>query len=387
MARHTDSGLADAELVRRSLLGAKEPFAELVTRHWATAVALAARVLGSAELARDAAQEATVSALTGLDQLRSPERFGAWFCGIALNVSRRWLYQLRREIPGLQPDDLACADPGPAEIAAAKDLASRVRDAIATLPSGQRDAVLLFYLQGLSHREAAAELGTSAGAVKARLHQARTNLALRLSPLTDTPEGTTMNQADAPEWIDVSVAEVRRTDDASHPKHLMLLRERGGHRRLAIWIGPAEATAMVISLESVEHPRPMAYSLTASLLAAAGSSVREIRITRLTPPIYYATVLVAGPDGLQEVDARPSDAVNLALVAGVPIRADSRLFGDVQAEHYADALSYPTGTAELAAEFRQLQQDLLRERELPTWKPASGTTEALDTIQPAAKPL
>jgi len=47
-----DSGRSDAELVRQSLLGAKEPFAELVTRHRETAVSLAARVLGSAELAR-----------------------------------------------------------------------------------------------------------------------------------------------------------------------------------------------------------------------------------------------------------------------------------------------------------------------------------------------
>jgi uncharacterized protein len=113
-----------------------------------------------------------------------------------------------------------------------------------------------------------------------------------------------MNQADAPEGIDVSVAEVRRTDDAPHPKHLMLLRERGGDRRLAIWIGPAEATAMVLSLESVEQPRPMPYRLTASLLAVAGSPLREVRITRLTPPIYYATAIVAAPNGPQEVDAR-----------------------------------------------------------------------------------
>jgi len=356
-----DSGRSDAELVRQSLLGAREPFAELVTRHWDTAVALAARVLGSGELARDAAQEATIGALTGLDRLRSPERFGAWFCGIALNVSRRWLHQLRSERPGLQPDDLASDSPGPAEIAEIADLADRVRDAIATLPSGQRDAVLLFYLQSLSHREVAAELGISAGAVKARLHQARTRLAPRLSPLTDIPEGTTMNSADVPVWIDVSVAEVRRTDDAPHPKHLMLLQERGGKGRLPIWIGPAEATAMAISLESVEQPRPMTYSLAASLLKAAGSPLREIRITRLTPPVYYATVLVDAPDGPQEVDARPSDAVNLALVAGVPIRADRRLFNDVQTEHYAEALSYPTGTAELAAEFRQLQQELMQE--------------------------
>jgi RNA polymerase sigma-70 factor (ECF subfamily) len=139
-----DSGRSDAELVRRSLPGAEEPFAELVTRHWETAVALAARVLGSGELAQDAAQEATVGALTGLHRLRSPERFGAWFCGIALNVSRRWLHQLRSETPGLQTGDLPSDSPGPAEIAEIADLASRVRDAIAALPSGQRDAVLLF---------------------------------------------------------------------------------------------------------------------------------------------------------------------------------------------------------------------------------------------------
>ena len=240
-----DSGRSDAELVRQSLLGAKEPFAELVTRHRETAVALATRVLGSAELALDAAQEATIGALTGLDRLRSPERFGAWFCGIALNVSRRWLHQLRSESSGLRTDDLASASPGPAEIAEMADLAGRVRAAVATLPSGQRDAVLLFYLQGLSHREAATELGISAGAVKARLHQARTRLAPRLSPLaprlsplTDIPEGPAMNSADAPEWLDVSVAEVRRTDDAPHPKYLMFLQERGGTGRLPMWIGP-----------------------------------------------------------------------------------------------------------------------------------------------------
>ena len=193
-----DSGRSDAELVRQSLLGAKEPFAELVTRHRETAVALAARVLGSAELARDAAQEATIDALTGLDRLRAPERFGAWFCGIALNVSRRWLRQLRSESSGLRTDELASDSPGPAEIAEMADLAGRVRDAVATLPSGQRDAVLLFYLQGLSHREAAAELGISAGAVKARLHQARARLVPRLSPLTGIPEGPAMNSADAP---------------------------------------------------------------------------------------------------------------------------------------------------------------------------------------------
>jgi RNA polymerase sigma factor (sigma-70 family) len=345
--------------VRAARLGAKEPFAELVMRHWETAVALAAGVLGSAELARDAAQEATISAMTGLDRLRSPDRFGAWFCGIALNVARRWLRQFRSESPGL-PADQRSDTPGPAEIAELADLAGRVRDAIATLADGQREAVLLFYLQGLSHREVAAELHISAGAVKARLHQARAALAPRLSHLADLPEGRTMSLTDVQDWIEVRVADVRRTDERSHPEHLMLLAERGGARRVPIWIGPAEAIAMATSLESVEHPRPMTYNLTASILQAVGSPLREVRITRLTDRVFYAVVVVDGPDGLREVDARPSDAVNLALVAGVAIRMDSRLFSDDGQARSADVLAYPTGSAELAAEALRQHQELMR---------------------------
>ena len=161
--------------------------AELLRRHWDTAVLLAERVLGSPDLARDAVQEAAIAAMTDVERLRSPDRFGAWFCGIALNVSRKWLRQLRSERSGL------CADPAseaadPAEAAEIADTAARVRRAIAALADGQQDAVRLFYLQGLSHREVADELGISVGAVKARLHQARAALAPRLAQFTTTPE-------------------------------------------------------------------------------------------------------------------------------------------------------------------------------------------------------
>jgi bifunctional DNase/RNase len=165
----------------------------------------------------------------------------------------------------------------------------------------------------------------------------------------------------------------------------MLLHERGGDRRLAIWIGPAEATAMVLSLESVEHPRPMPYSLTASLLGAVGTPLREVRITRLTPPVYYATVIVAAPNGPQEVDARPSDAVNLALVAGVPIRADSRLFGEEQTEHYADALSYPPALPSWPPSSVSFSKNSSTSENSPTGSVPPTRRSAWGPIQPTAK--
>jgi RNA polymerase sigma factor (sigma-70 family) len=345
----------DADLVREALGGARAPLAELLTRHWDTAVFLAARVLGAPELGRDAAQEAAIAAMTELDRLRSPERFGAWFCGIALNVARRWLRQSRPELPGL-PADHASAAPDPAEVAEAADVSARVRGAIAALADGQRDAVRLFYLQGLSHTEVAEELGISVGAVKSRLHQARAALAPRLAQVIDVPKEETMPATGAVEWIDVSVTEVRRaeTEDILMGKYVMVLAERGGDGQLPVWIGLVEAIALALTLESVETPRPFTYKMAASLVDAAGSAISEVRITRLVAEVFYASVIVHGPDGPREVDARPSDAVNLALVAGAPIRVDRELFSASARDDCAAELStMPVATAQIAAEAQQ----------------------------------
>jgi RNA polymerase sigma factor (sigma-70 family) len=355
---------SDAELVGEARRGLKEPMAELLRRHWDIAVLLAGRVLGSPDLARDAVQEAAVAAMTDLERLRSPDRFGAWFCGIALNVSRRWLRQLRSEVPGLWPD-LASVSLDPAEAAEIADTAARVRGAIAALAAGQQHAVRLFYLQGLSHREVAAELGISVGAVKARLHQARAALAPKLVQFTATREVCRVTATEAGEWVEVLVSEIRRTsdDDVRQRKHVMILAERGGDRRLPIWIGPAEAAVLALVLESVETPRPFPYKLAAGLVEAAGSQITEVKITRLLETVFYACVVVQGPGGPREVDARPSDAVNLAVASGAPIRLNSELFTAATADDDAqEPSSYPVATAGIAAETQQRMREAAQRR-------------------------
>jgi RNA polymerase sigma factor (sigma-70 family) len=346
----------DADLVQEALLGSRGALAELLARHWDTAVFLAARVLRSTELAHDAAQEAAIAVMTDLGRLRSPERFGAWFCGIALNVARRWLRQLGPELPGLPPDRASPA-PGPAEVAESAEESARVRGAIAALPGGQRDAVRLFYLQGLSHAEVAGELGVSVGAVKSRLHQARAALAPRLAQVIDIPKEKSMPQTtSAVEWVDASVTEVRRSEgeDLLGRKYVMILAERDGDRRLPMWISPAEAAALAMALESAETPRPFTFKLAAGLVEAAGSAISEVRITSLIAQVFYAAVIVRGPGGTREVDSRPSDAVNLALVTGAPIRVDGELFNVTPPDECAgDLASCPVATAEIAAEVQQ----------------------------------
>jgi len=170
------------------------------------------------------------------------------------------------------------------------------------------------------------------------------------------PKEKSMPQTSPVQWVDASVTEVRRSEceDLLARTYIMILAERGGDRHLPMWIGPTEASVLALVLESAEAPRPFTVKLTASLADATGSAICEVRITSLIAQVFYAAVIVNGPGGTREVDARPSDAVNLALVTGAPIRVDSELFNLATPEECAsDLAACPVATAEIAAEVQQ----------------------------------
>jgi RNA polymerase sigma factor (sigma-70 family) len=325
---------SDAVLVRRARGGDRAAFAELVERHYATLVACCRRMVGDA--AHDAAQDAVVTALLSLDRLRDDEKFGAWLVGIGLNACRAIL----RVRPSTWLQLSHVEGQTPYEVVRAREVSARVRSAIAALPRGQREAVTLYYLAGLTQAEAAAHLGIPPGAVKTRLHKARASLRARLEPL----------RRERPMAIEMQVTDVRRAGE----RHILML--EGGGRDLKIWVGPAEAYAVAAMLEEVELPRPMTHDLTVALLAASGTAVREVRVTRLAEKTFYGEVVLA--DGTA-VDARPSDAIALALLTGAPLLVDPEVLDSAvpPAEWAAEA--------EAATDDRRVLADEVRERLTP----------------------
>lgn len=349
----------DAELVAAANGGDKAAFGELVRRHEVVARRVALRMIGAPHLAEEVAQEAVVLAFLSLPRLRCPERFGPWLCGITLNLARRVSREHRRLVLLDSPDLLVGGHATDGHDAV--EVAAVVQHAVSRLPVGQREATVLFYWLGLSHVEVAAELGISVAAVKNRLHHARSALAQPLASAFEE-ETTAMTAASPPSWITMSVTEVRRGEDSepSFRPHVVLLREAGGERTLPVWIGPAEAHALAMVLESAETPRPITHQLAANLVSAAGAKLREARITRLVDNTFYAMLLLDAPGGVAEVDARPSDAVLLALTVDAPIKADADLLADVRAIDQTAWQEYRTGSAELVAELRRQHEEAMR---------------------------
>lgn len=140
-----------------------------------------------------------------------------------------------------------------------------------------------------------------------------------------------MAAADTMQWVEFRVRDVQRHPATSSPQmhHTVILQEVGGTGRHSTWgIGPFEAEALAVQLADVQIPRPLVYTLAAQLLAATGGRLRAVRIARMHEQVGYGELIVEGPNGEQVVDARVSDALNLALVCRVPIYVAAALLTD-----------------------------------------------------------
>ncbi len=120
------------------------------------------------------------------------------------------------------------------------------------------------------------------------------------------------------------------------------LKERDGDRALPIWIGAPEGDALVYARSGHDSPRPMGPDLTAKLLQAGGVRVQRVVIEGVREYVFVATVVIAAGCESHEVDARPSDALNLAVRLGVPVFVASELMDQAGVDSEKVPSSGPT---------------------------------------------
>ena len=117
--------------------------------------------------------------------------------------------------------------------------------------------------------------------------------------------------------IEVTIDSVRVSLMSQH--RVVVLKEVDGERYLPIWIGPFEADAITIQLQGIEVARPMTHDLLMRIITTLEAQVLRVLINELHSETFFATIVVDAAGEIVDIDARPSDAIALAVRARVPI--------------------------------------------------------------------
>ena len=305
--------------VKRAREGDSNAFGLLATRYlpnirkW-----IGTRV--SPEKVDDLSQETLLRAFESIESLVDPERFPQWLRGISLNVIRMYYRsnstrqsQVLDEQLGPRATDNDHYAKYPTERHAIEESrSSQVAGALMGLKSASRETLTLYYLDGMSYAQIAKTLGISVAAVKGRMHRGRKQVKARLLEMEDAI------MAEEDRMLKASIHEVYRAEKPGEdPLAVVILKPDDQDVFVPIWVAEVEGQSILLSLRGETAPRPLTHDLMGDLLKAAGVVVERVVVTELRDTgVFYSEVRVRAKNGVVDVDARPSDAIALALLSG-----------------------------------------------------------------------
>jgi RNA polymerase sigma factor (sigma-70 family) len=309
----------DEVLAREAVAGERKAFVELLTRNKPLVRKLCARFEANRWEAEDLEQEIWLEAWLSINRIEKPSRFSAWLQGLALNVGRRWQRRNRRRLT----PRTATSDLNPTIGSLSQPAAAAHMNVLERLTERERQLIRLKYDMRLTYVEIAGELNASVLAVRSGLFRARRKLGDQAEP-----ERRKSMKSEA-EITNLEIITSEGQGGARRVSGVAKLRDSLTDKHIGMVWDEAAVRLAAEALAEQNPKRPMTHDLTQSLLDAVGARTREVEISRLTDEIYFATVRVESETGLVEVDARPSDALNLAIRAGAPIHISAEVIDAV----------------------------------------------------------
>ena len=116
---------------------------------------------------------------------------------------------------------------------------------------------------------------------------------------------------------------------------IIILRDKDGQRVLPIWVGVFEANAIALQIENIETPRPMTHDLLRNVIQDLQATVERVVVCDLKENTFYALIYLEVNGEPLAVDARPSDAIALALRARAPIYVEDRVIDNAKSIDFA----------------------------------------------------
>ncbi|MCH2448720.1 MAG: bifunctional nuclease family protein [Gracilimonas sp.] len=118
------------------------------------------------------------------------------------------------------------------------------------------------------------------------------------------------------------------TSPSSGGAYALILSEAEGNQRLPIIIGSFEAQAIALELENIKPPRPMTHDLLKNFVLSFNTEIKQVFINDLSEGTFYAQIIYERDNQLIEIDARPSDAIALAVRFNAPIYVNQEVLDE-----------------------------------------------------------
>lgn len=164
----------------------------------------------------------------------------------------------------------------------------------------------------------------------------------------------------------------------------IILKEKNGTRTLPIVIGEYEAQSIALGLENIKPPRPITHDLVLNILDSCGAQIDSVLITELKNNTYYAVIRLRKNLKYWDVDARPSDAIAMAVRSTIPIFVDEEVMNvgayepeSAEGEAADDLRAFDS----VADELETLRKDLQKAVENEEYERAANIRDKIKKIE------
>ena len=180
----------------------------------------------------------------------------------------------------------------------------------------------------------------------------------------------------------IAVRVARVTLDTSSNRFVIILKDDTYQRWLPIVVGPAEAQAIALQLENVAPPRPMTHDLMKNLLDSMKADISQVVVSDLKENTYYATIGIKRNGSNAQIDARPSDAIALALRFQAPIFVDEQVMKKAAIDDNMATMENKSDEEEIKNLNEKLQKAVVEER----YEDAARIRDTIHELQKKLKP-
>jgi RNA polymerase sigma-70 factor (ECF subfamily) len=305
----------DTELINKILGGDRRAFDQLFRKYYSMGLKRATRLTKDIDVAKEIVHNAYVKAYFCISNLKDKSLFKFWLSGIIDNTVKEYWRKHQRKYVSLEDYTLGKVEQE--DDTEMQAIAEITLTAIKALPEECQVIVTMFYYEGLSIKEIAVHTQLTPVTIKVRLHRARTFLKPLLQKHAEL-EHYHQNVKNKNCMKKVSIADII-ISGTNKEYCCILLQDEDRTTVFPIVITTTEAMAMVVALKNIKTLRPSVFNLVATMIRVNKLTLESVYIHDLVDGIFIAKLKMRKGKQLQELDARPSDAMTFALMFDSPI--------------------------------------------------------------------